>query len=132
MLAGRDFDWRAACSAIAAVGIAPSLWWAAGLLALAGAADSVSAVCRSVINQVVTPEHLRGRMSSVFMLVVTSGPRLGDLRSGVAGAVLPVTAAVASGGLMCLAAVVVVALAFPQLARYDGEREEARMRAAAA
>jgi len=118
-------------AAIALVGIAPSLWWAAALLALAGAADSVSAVCRSVINQVVTPEHLRGRMSSVFMLVVTSGPRLGDLRSGLAGSLLPVTAAVASGGLLCLAAVAVIAVAFPQLARYDSEREEARLRAAA-
>jgi len=118
-------------AAIAAVGVAPTLWTAAALLALAGAADSVSAVCRSVINQVVTPEHLRGRMSSVFMLVVTSGPRLGDLRSGLAGSLMSATAAVASGGLLCLAAVVVVAFAFPQLARYDGEREEARMRAAA-
>ena len=45
-------------------------------------ADSVSAVCRSIINQTMTPEELRGRMSAIFMLVVTSGPRLGDLESG--------------------------------------------------
>ena len=52
------------------------------LLAIAGAADSVSAVCRSTINQTVTPDAMRGRMSSVFSLVVTSGPRLGDVESG--------------------------------------------------
>ncbi len=70
--------------AIAAAGFMPSIWPAAALLALAGAADSISAVCRSIINQTVTPEHMRGRMSAIFMLVVTSGPRLGDLESGIA------------------------------------------------
>ena len=69
-------------AAIALAGLASSLWVAAAMLALAGAADSVSAVCRSSINQAVTPDHLRGRMSSVFTLVVTSGPRLGDVESG--------------------------------------------------
>ena len=67
-----------------------SLWPAAVLLAIAGAADSVSAVCRSSINQMVTPDAMRGRMSSVFSLVVTSGPRLGDVESGtVAGLTSP-------------------------------------------
>ena len=42
--------------AIAAAGFMPSLWPAAALLAVAGAADSVSAVCRCIINQTVTPE----------------------------------------------------------------------------
>ena len=51
-------------------GPAGSLWLAAALLAIAGGGDSVSAVCRSAINQSVTPDHLRGRMSSVFSLVV--------------------------------------------------------------
>src|SRR5919108_4653060 len=69
-------------AAIALAGLAGSIWVAAGLLAIAGAADSVSAVCRSAINQNVTPNHLRGRMSSVFMLVVASGPRLGDVEAG--------------------------------------------------
>src|SRR6185503_17396952 len=65
----------------------------------AGAADSVSAVCRQIINQTVTPDHMRGRMSSVFSLVVTSGPRLGDIESGVvAGATTP-RFSVTSGGL---------------------------------
>src|SRR4051812_15705862 len=61
-------------AAIALAGVMTSIWPAAILLALAGAADSISAVCRSTINQTVTPDALRGRMSSVYMLVVTSGP----------------------------------------------------------
>ncbi len=44
----------------------------------AGAADSVSALCRNTINQTVTPDRPRGRMSSVYSLVVSGGPRLGD------------------------------------------------------
>jgi len=104
--------------AIALAGLAGTLWLAALLLAVAGAADSVSAVCRSTINQTVTPDNMRGRMSSVFSLVVTSGPRLGDIESGaVAGATGP-RFSVISGGLACLAGVGVIVLAFPGLRRF--------------
>lgn len=109
--------------AIALAGIASSLWIAAAMLALAGAADSVSAVCRSAINQSVTPDHLRGRMSSVFTMVVTSGPRLGDVESGSVAALAGVRASVISGGLACVVGVAVIALAFPALARFDAERD---------
>lgn len=109
--------------AIAGAGLVGSLWPAALMLALAGAADSVSAVCRSIINQTVTPDALRGRMSSVFSLVVTSGPRLGDIEAGGVAAAVSVRFSVVSGGLACLAGTALVCLAFPALARYD--REEA-------
>ena len=102
--------------AIAAAGVAPTLWIAAVLLALAGAADSVSAVCRSTINQSVTPDHLRGRMSSVFSLVVTSGPRLGDIESGAVAGLTSPRFSVSSGGLLCVAGAGLVVLAFPALA----------------
>lgn len=110
-------------AAIALAGLAGSLWIAAALLALAGAADSVSAVCRSSINQSVTPDHLRGRMSSVFMLVVTSGPRLGDVESGSVASVTGVRASVVSGGLACIAGVGLILVAFPALLRFDAERD---------
>ena len=112
-------------AAIAAAGVVGSLWPAAALLALAGGADSVSAVARSIINQTVTPEALRGRMSSVFMLVVTSGPRLGDLESGIAASLTSASTAVLTGGLACIAATGLVVLAFPDLAAYDGSRPPA-------
>ena len=109
-------------AAIALAGLVASLAAAAALLAVAGAADSVSAVCRSIINQTVTPDALRGRMSSVFLLVVTSGPRLGDIEAGVVASLTSASFAVVSGGLACIAAVGGVVLAFPELAAYDGER----------
>ena len=113
--------------AIAAVALVGSLWAAAALLAVAGAADSVSAVCRSVINQTVTPDALRGRMSSVFSLVVTSGPRLGDVEAGAVAALTSPRFSVLSGGIACVAAAGLVVLAFPALARYDKDEAIAAM-----
>jgi hypothetical protein len=105
--------------AIAAVGLVGSLWAAATLLAVAGAADSVSAVCRSIINQTVTPDELRGRMSSVFSLVVTSGPRIGDVEAGTVASLTSPRFSVASGGVACVLCAGLVVAAFPALARYD-------------
>src|ERR671936_3149690 len=85
-------------AAIAGAGLVSALWPAAALLAIAGAADSVSAVCRSSINQMVTPDAMRGRMSSVFSLVVTSGPRLGDVESGAVAGLARPRFSVTSGG----------------------------------
>jgi hypothetical protein len=107
--------------AIAAAGLMTSIVPAAILFAVAGAADSVSAVCRSTISQSLTPDHMRGRMSSVFSLVVASGPRLGDVESGTVASLSSARFSVVSGGLACIASVGVVALLFPDLARYDGD-----------
>ncbi|HTX31463.1 MAG TPA: MFS transporter [Solirubrobacteraceae bacterium] len=105
-------------AAIALVGLVDTIAPAIALLALAGFADSVSAVCRSTINQTVTPDELRGRMSAVFSLVVTSGPRLGDIESGTVAGLTSPRISVTSGGLACLVGVGLIMLAFPQLAAY--------------
>jgi MFS family permease len=119
-------------ASIALAGFAGSLWLAALLLAAAGAADSVSAVCRMTINQTVTPDRMRGRMSSVFQLVVTSGPRLGDLESGAVAGLVGVRFSVVSGGLACVAGVGLIVLAFPTLLAYDAQVAEAEAVAAEA
>lgn len=96
-----------------------TLWPAVCCVTVAGAADTVSAVFRMTILQAATPDNLRGRMQGVFIVVVAGGPRLGDLLLGaVAQASSEVVAAV-SGGLACVAAVVVLGAAQPGLARYD-------------
>jgi MFS family permease len=118
-------------AAIALAGLAGSLWLAALLLAIAGGADSVSAVCRTTINQTVTPDHMRGRMSSVYSLVVTSGPRLGDIEAGSVAALAGVRFSVVSGGVACLAGVGLILVAFPALLRYDADRVTAAAPAAA-
>jgi MFS family permease len=106
-------------AAVVLAGLMRSLWPAVGLLAVAGAADSISAVCRSTINQTVTPDHMRGRMSATFSLVVSGGPRLGDIESGSVAGAAGVRFSVVSGGLLCMVGVVVIALAFPALRAYD-------------
>jgi MFS family permease len=106
--------------AIALAGVTNSLLVAIVLLAIAGAADSVSAVCRSTISQTLTPDRLRGRMSSVFSLVVASGPRLGDVESGAVASLATPRLSVVSGGIACVGSVGVIAAAFPELAKYDG------------
>jgi hypothetical protein len=58
-------------------------------------------------------------MSSVFSLVVTGGPRLGDIESGTVAGAAGVRFSVVSGGLACLVGVAAIVVAFPQLARYD-------------
>jgi MFS family permease len=125
-------------TAIALAGLMRSLWPALVLFALAGAADSVSAVCRSTINQTVTPDAMRGRMSAVFSLVVTSGPRFGDIESGAVASLSTPRFSVVSGGVGCVIAAALIARAFPALLRYDSALAEpphqlqARKEAAAA
>ena len=103
---------------IATAGLMHTIWLAVAFLALAGAADTVSAVCRTIINQELTPEKYRGRMASIFGIFVTAGPRLGDVESGTVAFAAGVEFSVVSGGLFCLAGVAAIVIAFPQLARY--------------
>jgi MFS family permease len=110
---------------IAAAGLVNSIVPAIALLTAAGYADGVSAVCRSTINQTVTPDAMRGRMSSVYSLIVTSGPRLGDIESGLVAGLTSAMTSVVSGGLACVVGVGAVFLAFPELVSYD-EHQAAR------
>jgi len=64
---------------------------------------------------------MRGRMSSVFSLVVTSGPRIGDVESGAVAALTSARFSVVSGGVATIAGVGLILLAFPALAAYDGD-----------
>jgi MFS family permease len=111
-------------AAVAGAGAVTSLAPAIALLALAGFADSVSAVCRTTINQLVTPDAMRGRMSSVYSLVVAGGPRLGDLESGAVAGLTSARVSVVSGGLACIVGVGAIVLAFPELSAFDAARVE--------
>jgi hypothetical protein len=118
--------------AIGFTGLVDTIVPAAIFLAIAGWADGISAVCRSTISQTVTPDRLRGRMSSVFSLVVTSGPRLGDIESGLVAGLAGAPGSVLIGGAGCIAGVGLTLLAFPQLAAYEADVEVERMKLEAA
>nr|MDT0660188.1 MFS transporter [Micromonospora sp. DSM 115978] len=104
--------------AIALAGLAQQLWLVVGLLALAGAADLVSAVFRQSILQVYAPDRMRGRLQGVNTTVVAGGPRLGDLRAGAMATVFGVTFSWVGGGIAAAVLAVLLAAAFPALRRY--------------
>lgn len=104
---------------IAAFGLShQSLPFALAMLAAAGWADVISAIYRSTILQVSVPERLRGRLSGIHILVVTGGPRLGDLEAGIVASWITPSFSVVSGGVACILGAGIVALAFPELRRY--------------
>jgi ENTS family enterobactin (siderophore) exporter len=95
------------------------LWPAVGLLALAGAADAVSAVFRQTILQAATPDAMRGRLQGVFIVVVAGGPRLGDLTLGTVAELSAEATAAIAGGLGCVVVALALALVQPGFRHYD-------------
>jgi MFS family permease len=87
-------------------------------LGVAGAADVLSAVFRSTIVQLAAPDQLRGRIASIQFLVVTSGPRVGDIEAAAVASVVGAQASVISGGVLCLLGLAGVIRFFPELARH--------------
>lgn len=107
--------------AIAAFGLTRWLPLALLFLAIAGAADNVSAVFRSTILQAATPDEYRGRLQGVFTVVVAGGPRLGDVEAGVVAALFGEAVSVVSGGLACVGLALILAARFPSFLRYDAQ-----------
>ncbi|MEV6741132.1 MFS transporter [Streptomyces sp. NPDC051104] len=105
-------------AAITGLGLTTNLWVAVAFLALAGVADMVSMVFRGAILLSAATDEMRGRMQGVFTVVVAGGPRLADALHGTAGSVLGARAAIAGGGLLVIAATLVLALATPALRTY--------------
>jgi MFS family permease len=106
--------------AVAGVGLTELLWVAVLFLGLSGAADMVSAAYRSTILQLAAPDHLRGRLQGVFIVVVAGGPRAGDFVAGSLGSATSERLALVLGGLACVLAVVVACAASRGFLRYDG------------
>jgi MFS family permease len=104
---------------IALFGLAGSLWMALLFLAVSGGCDMVSAVFRSTILQVATPDELRGRLQGVFIVVVAGGPKLGDTLIGTTAATFGEMFAIVAGGTACVVAATALAVRFPAFMRYD-------------
>lgn len=104
--------------AMAVFGLSRSLGLAMVMLALAGAADVVSAIFRGTIIQLTAPDELRGRMSSMHTAVVAGGPRLGDLEAGVVAALTSVRFSVVSGGLLCVLGALAIGRWAPEFVKY--------------
>jgi MFS family permease len=94
--------------AIALFGVAPNPWLGLVFLAIAGAADTLAVVSRGIIVQLHTPDALLGRVVAAEQIVGQGGPDLGNMRGGLVAGATSGTAALVSGGLLCVAAVALV------------------------
>jgi MFS family permease len=124
---GRAFLW-----AVAAYGMCTVVWGLSSrftlvfaFLAGSGLADLVSTVIRQHLRQLITPDGLRGRMTSVNMIFFMGGPQLGELEAGLvaslfASAVMGVRVSVVLGGLITVLAPLVVFLRSPVVRDYQG------------
>ncbi len=102
-------------------GLSRWFWFSFIMLTIVGSADTVSTVLRQMIRQLVTPNHLRGRMTSVNMIFFMGGPQLGELEAGAAAALIGVTLSVVTGGVGCLLAIVAAGFWAKSLMHYEGE-----------
>ncbi|HSE84815.1 MAG TPA: MFS transporter [Candidatus Binatia bacterium] len=94
-------------------------WLSVLLLAGAGAGNMISSILRGTINQLSTPDALRGRMASINSLFTSSGPQLGQFESGVVAAWLGTELSALTGGLATLIILAGVALWFPGIRRFE-------------
>jgi len=113
--------WALAVYGAATVLYGVSSWFILSILflALVGAADTFSTILRNTIRQVVTPDHLRGRMGSVNILFARGGPQLGNLEAGILAAVIGAPLSVVTGGVATVVLVALVAYFVPQLRSYQ-------------
>jgi MFS family permease len=103
---------------VTAFGFSHLLWLAVLALAVAGAADLVSAVFRSTMLQVVATDEMRGRMQGVFVVVVAGGPRLADIWHGPVADLVGTGPTAAGGGIAVVVATVVTVALLPAFWRY--------------
>ena len=119
-------------AAIGLFGLSPALpgdplVWALGFLVVAGAGDMVSEILRRALLADVTPDHLQGRVSSVWLAQATVGPSAGGVEAGIASRLLGPGPAIAAGGAVCVVATAALATFLPPLrwaSLHDGAEEE--------
>ena len=114
--------------AVVAFGLATILFGLARVYALVflaliliGAADSVSTIIRNTIRQLITPDSLRGRMTSINQIFFMGGPQLGEIEAGAVAKFFGVPFAIVSGGMGAILGALLVASVWPALVRYNGD-----------
>jgi MFS family permease len=117
---GRLVVWSVAVFGVAtaAFGVSTAFWFSLLMLAVTGAADTVSTVLRQTIRQLVTPNHLRGRMTSINMMFFMGGPQLGELEAGLLAALIGAPLSVVVGGFGSTVAAGITAIKSKSLMRF--------------
>ncbi len=107
-------------AAFAGFAVAPALWLALALLAVAGAADTFTVVFRGAIVATITPGPLRGRVLAADYVVGAGGPQLGNVEAGALASLTSPAVSALAGGLITVAGAVLIGLALPAFTRYRG------------
>jgi len=102
-------------------GISNSFMLSVIFLAITGACDMFSMVIRNVIRQMITPDHIRGRLSGIDMIFFMGGPQLGEAEAGVTAALLGAPGSVLLGGIGTILTVIILSVITPQLRKYKGD-----------
>jgi MFS family permease len=110
-------------AATIAFGLSKIFWLSLLMLGIVGAADTVSTVIRQTIRQLMTPNNLRGRMTSINMIFFMGGPQLGEMEAGVMARLIGAPLSVVTGGIGCLIAVALTAMSAKSLLNYQGATE---------
>jgi MFS family permease len=98
-------------------GLSRSVPVAIAFLMLGGAADMVSAVLRTTMVQLSTPDQLRGRVASVNKAVVSGGPLIGDAEAGAVAELTSTTFSVVSGGVLSIVGMLLIWWRYPDFSR---------------
>jgi MFS family permease len=98
-------------------GLSTNVWLSFAMLALTGAFDNVSVVIRHTLLQVLTPDSMRGRVSAVNAIFISSSSELGEFESGQVASWFGPVASVVSGGVGTILVVLAVTLRWPRLAK---------------
>ena len=113
--------------AIVLFGAVDSIVLALFFLLAAGFFDMISGIFRGAIWNQTIPNHLRGRLASIEMISYLTGPMLGSAKMGIVAETFGVKAALVSGGVLCVVAVLGAAVFLPKFFTYDG-REGVKQR----
>jgi MFS family permease len=125
--AGRALLWAVAGFGVAIIvfGLSRNFWLSLAMLFLTGAFDNISVVIRHTLATILTPDEMRGRVSSVNGMFISASNELGRFESGGVAALFGPVFSVVSGGVGTLIVVAAVALSSQQLRKFgrlDGER----------
>lgn len=104
---------------IIAFGFSTYFWLSFLALLTSGALDGISVVIRGTILQVTTPDHMRGRVSSVNSIFINSSNEIGSFESGVAASLMGKAPSVIFGGSMTLVVVAVMWFKAPKLRKFE-------------
>jgi MFS family permease len=109
-------------------GLAPNIYFALIALVIAGAADMVSGLFRSLVWNTTIPLEMRGRLAGIEMLSYSVGPQLGQIRSTFFAKIFNLRVSLITGGILCIASAGSLALSLKTIWEFDDQTNEFAIR----